>query len=112
MNCLECATTVPMTSMAQTAVGCCAYCGAGTCLLHVRFVPVVPRPVGLVPRLPNSRRRLMCTTCDPRGETDGLTVSMLTDAEDRSDRADRRGLAAFMSALAARESRPRRRATP
>lgn len=108
MNCLECATTVPMTSMAQSAVGCCANCGAGTCLLHARFVSVAPRPVGLVPQS-NSSRRLVCTTCDIRGEAGGLTVSMFTDAEDRSDRAARRGLAALMSALAAREPRPRRR---
>lgn len=108
MNCLECATTVPMTSMAQSAVGCCAYCGAGICLLHARFVPVAPRPIGLLPQM-SSRRRLVCTSCDLRGEADGLTVSMFTNAEDRSDRAARRGLAAFVSALAAREARPRRR---
>lgn len=109
MNCLECATRIARTNLAQPAIGCCTYCGAGICLDHARYIPLPPPPpVGLVPRLGNSRRRVVCTSCDQGVGPGALTVSVFTGLESRRDRPSRRSWSAFMSALTARDSRSRR----
>lgn len=111
MNCLECATTIARTNLAQPAIGCCAFCGAGICLDHVRYVPVATPPVGVIPL--NGRRRVVCSTCNHGSNTGALTVSVFAESASRRDRSPRRGWSAFVSALTARDSRPRRpRAIP
>ena len=64
MICLECATRTAPSTMAQPAIGCCAYCGAGICLDHARYVPLSPLPIGVLPRPSTGKRRFVCTTCD------------------------------------------------
>lgn len=113
MNCLECATRIARTNLAQPAVGCCAYCGAGICLDHARYIPVAPRPVGVIPQLLNGRRRVVCATCDLGADNGALTVTMFTGPDGRRGRPLRRGWSTFVSVLTARDSRPRRpRARP
>jgi hypothetical protein len=108
MNCLECATRIARTALAQPAIGSCAHCGAGICLDHARYIPVAPRPVGLVPQLSNCRRRVVCTSCDRGADPSALTVSVLTEFESRRDRPPRRSWSALVSAWWAGDSRSRR----
>ncbi|HEX3958656.1 MAG TPA: hypothetical protein VHZ03_18845 [Trebonia sp.] len=109
MNCLECATTIDRSTMAQPAIGCCAYCGAGMCLDHARYIRLTPPPpAGLVPSLWNGRRRIVCTTCDEESGAGRLTISMLGNLEEDGDGPVRRGWSAFISGLTTRDSRPRR----
>jgi hypothetical protein len=108
MNCLECATRIARTALAQPAVGSCVFCGAGICLDHARYIPVAPRPVGLVPQLSNCRRQVVCTSCDRGADASALTVSALTEFERCRDRPPRRSWSAFVSAWWAGDSRSRR----
>lgn len=108
MNCLECATRIARTSLAQPAIGCCAHCGAGICLDHARYIPLAQPPVGVIPRLLNGSRRVVCTTCDQGTSLGALTISVFTELERRQDRPSRRGWSAFVSALTSRDLRSRR----
>jgi hypothetical protein len=109
MNCLECATRIARTNLAQPAIGCCTYCGAGICLDHARYIPLPsPPPVGLVSRPGNGRRRVVCTKCDPGTDIGALTISVFAESGHGSGQPPRRGWSALMSALIARDSRSRR----
>jgi hypothetical protein len=105
MNCLECATRIARTSLAQPAIGCCALCGAGICLDHARYIPIAPRPVGVLPQLLNGRRRVVCATCDAGTGAGALTVSMFTESQSRGGRPLRRRWSALVSVLTARDAR-------
>lgn len=43
MNCLEC--SVPTKEVPNTAIGDCAYCGAGVCLDHARVIRLHSQPL-------------------------------------------------------------------
>jgi hypothetical protein len=62
MNCLECSLS-PETDLPRTAVGSCAYCGAGVCLDHARLVTFRPQPAGVVPESRGGARRILCPAC-------------------------------------------------
>ena len=62
MICLECSLS-PTVDRPLTAIGACAYCGAGVCLDHVRLVEFGSQPIGVVPAARNGARRILCTTC-------------------------------------------------
>jgi hypothetical protein len=62
MICLEHSLS-PETDRPLTAIGSCAYCGAGVCLEHARLVEFRSQPISLVPELRNGARRILCTTC-------------------------------------------------
>ena len=64
MICLECATNINGSGSDRPAIGCCAYCGAGICLDHARFIPVSPPPIGPAFQPRNGKRRFICTTCE------------------------------------------------
>jgi len=77
MNCLECATDITTTGPAQAAIGCCAFCGAGMCLDHARYVALPRRPIGVVAGLSPGRRRFVCTTCDLEADSGALAVQQI-----------------------------------
>ena len=62
MICLDCSLS-PTVDRPPTAIGACAYCGAGVCLEHARLVEFRSQPISLVPELRNGARRILCTTC-------------------------------------------------
>jgi hypothetical protein len=64
MICLECAVDVNHADGARPAIGCCAYCGAGICLDHARYIPLSPSPIGPAYQRRNGKRRFICTTCE------------------------------------------------
>ena len=107
MNCLECTTTVPMTYMVRSAIGCCAYCGAGTCLDHARFVGLAAHPDDLAPLPRSDARRILCTTCHVAPASAGDEFGALTVPADHGGRSAKNGLAAFVSALMASTARIR-----
>jgi len=110
MNCLDCATMIPMAAMDRAAIGCCTYCGAGICLDHARFILPYGRPVGVVPA--QGARRVLCTSCDAAA---GLRGEMVTGRAVRADgrgRTSGRSFAVPTLAWAVRFFRKRRRASP
>lgn len=110
MICLECATKIARSAMAQPAVGCCTHCGAAVCLDHARYIPVASPPPGVIPQLLNGRRRVVCTTCDLGAGAGQLTISAFTEPESRPGWPGwpfRRGWSAVMSALTGRDFRLR-----
>lgn len=64
MICLECAIDVEASVAARPAIGTCAYCGAGICLDHARWIPLAKAPIGPAYQHRNGKRRFICTTCD------------------------------------------------
>jgi hypothetical protein len=105
MNCLECATTTPMTYMVRGAISFCAYCGAGICLDHARFVDLPAHPVGLAAPPPSGARRILCTACHAAPAYDGADFAALTAPAGHGERSAGGGLAAFVSALMASAAR-------
>ena len=79
MNCLECSMS-PTIDVPNTAVGDCAYCGAGVCLDHARVIALQSHPVGVVPNVRTGARRITCTTCYSAGGGEGEKAGMLTAA--------------------------------
>ncbi|GAB3280032.1 hypothetical protein [Kineosporia babensis] len=65
MHCLDCALH---NGHHATAVGCCHYCGAATCLEHATVVQPTAGPIGMVPRAPK-RRIVSCLNCTPNGQS-------------------------------------------
>jgi hypothetical protein len=63
MICLECAIDAAASMAARPAIGTCAYCGAGICLDHARWIPLAPPPIGPAHPPRNGKRRFICTTC-------------------------------------------------
>jgi hypothetical protein len=79
MNCLECSMS-PAIDVPMTAVGDCAYCGAGVCLDHARVIRLSPQPIGVVPVVRTGERRITCTTCYSGGGLEGVGTGTLTVA--------------------------------
>jgi hypothetical protein len=79
MNCLECSMS-PAIDVPNTAIGDCAYCGAGVCLDHARVVALRSNPLGVVPTVRTGARRITCTTCYSAGGLEGEQAGMLAVA--------------------------------
>jgi hypothetical protein len=108
MNCLECATTMAATYTAPSAIGCCAYCGAGICFDHARILALPGQPVGVVLRAERGARRVMCATCYAASDADGASAGTLIAIApaDQNGSASKRGVAAFALALTGWASSP------
>ena len=79
MNCLECSMS-PAIDVPNTAIGDCAYCGAGVCLDHARVVTLRPSRIGVVPDVRTGARRITCTTCYSEGGLEGERAGLLAVA--------------------------------
>jgi hypothetical protein len=77
MDCLECSLS-PSADIPMTAIGGCAYCGAGVCLDHARVVIPSRPPVGVVPPSRVGERRIVCTTCYAGAAPGGTKAGSLT----------------------------------
>ena len=86
MNCLECSMS-PTIDVPNTAVGDCAYCGAGVCLDHARVVTLRPSHIGVVPDIRTGARRITCTTCYSAGGLEGERAGTLTVPASRAGAA-------------------------
>ena len=85
MICLEHSLS-PETDRPLTAIGSCAYCGAGVCLEHARLVEFRSQPISLVPELRNGARRILCTTCFAAAAPDRAAVRTHADLSDRAEK--------------------------
>jgi hypothetical protein len=88
MNCLECSVS-PTIDVPNTAVGDCAYCGAGVCLDHARVIKLHSQPLGVVPDVRTGERRITCTTCYSAGGLEGDRSGTVTAAVPRASAARR-----------------------
>lgn len=77
MDCLECSLS-PSADIPMTAIGGCAYCGAGVCLDHARVVVPGRPPTGVVPQSRVGERRIVCTTCYAGSVPGGTKAGTLT----------------------------------
>ena len=100
MNCLECSMS-PAIDVPNTAIGDCAYCGAGVCLDHARVVTLQSKRIGVVPDVRTGARRITCTTCYSAGGVEGERAGMIAVAAPRAGAAK----GAATASTAARPSR-------
>jgi hypothetical protein len=77
----------PTIDVPNTAVGDCAYCGAGVCLDHARVVTLRPSHIGVVPDIRTGARRITCTTCYSAGGLEGERAGTLTEPASRAGAA-------------------------
>lgn len=61
MNCFECAITTP--GATDTAIACCACCGAGLCLEHAHLIALRPPTPSEWTRTITGARRIVCPGC-------------------------------------------------
>jgi hypothetical protein len=71
----------------NTAIGDCAYCGAGVCLDHARVVTLRSSAIGVVPDVRTGARRITCTTCYSAGGLEGERAGALAVAAPRAGAA-------------------------